>query len=343
MQDKNEIRVECFKVSQGGMEFYVFVMNSKTLRDISYVSRRDIGNPQGYQRYLNKRRLQQVAEYIKKPRATFPNSIIINLDASKVRYEPSSDNRKGTLVIKKEQGVAWIIDGQHRLYGFDYSEGKEFDLIVSAFIGLSIGDQATIFKVINSTQKGVSPSLIYDLIDLTKDVEYLDERAHEIVKALNYDEDSPWQGLIKMIGRGPGLVSQAFFIGELKRLLRDPIFKEYPLGEQIRILKDYFSALKELFPNAWGNKKYVLCKTLGVAAVLSIMPKVLVHCRIKNDFGKNTIYNILQNIKNVQIPTEIGLENIDFSGKQLGAFGGKKGQQRLAEILESKLPPLRPT
>lgn len=343
MHENGEIRVECIKVSQVGLEFYVFVMNSNTLRKIAYVSRRDPTNPQGYQRYLIAKRLKDVGEYIKKPRATFPNSIILNLDSNKVRFEAAAEENRGTMVIPREKGIAWIIDGQHRLYGFEHSEGKEFNLLVAAYLGLSIRDQATIFKVINSTQKGVSPSLIYDLIDLTKDAEFLDERAHEIVKALNEDNDSPWKREIKMLGVGKGILSQAAFIGELKRMLRDPIFEEYPAGEQIKILKDYFTALKELFPTAWVSKKHVLCKTLGVAATLLIMPKVLIHCRISNSFAKDTIQNILQVITTVQIPTEIGLEVINFSSKQLGAFGGRKGQRKLAEILENALPPIRPS
>jgi len=343
MGKNDEIRVECIKVPQSGLEFYAFVMNSKTLREIAYVSRRDPMNPQGYQRYHRKKRLKDVGEYIKKPRATFPNSIIVNLDPQKARFEAAAEGNRGTIVIPKERGVAWIIDGQHRLYGFEHSEGKEFDLLVAAYLGLSISDQATIFKIINSTQKGVSPSLIYDLIDLTKDAEYLDERAHEIVKALNEDDDSPWKGEIKMLGVGKGIVSQAAFIGELKRLLQDPIFKEYPAGEQIKILKDYFTVLKELFPTAWLSKKHVLCKTLGLAATLLIMPKVLIHCRIRNSFAKDTIQDILQGITMIQIPTETGLETINFSSKQLGAFGGRKGQRRLAEILENAIPPIRPS
>lgn len=342
MKENKNIRLECFKVSQEGLEFYTFVIKSTTLREIAYVSRREPTKPKGYQRYLSDRRLKDVGEYIKKPRATFPNSIIINIDSGKARFEPSPEGNRGTMIIKKEKGVAWIIDGQHRLFGFEKSEGKEFDLLVAAYLGLSIRDQATIFKVINSTQKGVSLSLIYDLIDLTKDAEYLDSRGHEIVKALNEDNDSPWKGQFKMLGVGGGIISQAAFIVELKKLLQDPIFKEYPPGEQIKILKDYFTALKELFPDAWGSKKHVLCKTSGVAATLLIMPKVLIHCRIKNSFTKRTMRNILRGITDVQVPTEMGFEIIDFSGRQMGAFGGRKGQRKIAQILESKLPPIRP-
>jgi len=244
----NELNIECLKVFQENMQFYTFVMNSNTLREIAFVSIREISNPFGYQRYLSQKRLREIGEYIKKPRATFPNSIIINLDPTKARFIASPDGRRGTLIIKKEMGVAWIIDGQHRLLGFNYSEGKEFDLLVSAYLGLNIPDQATIFKIINSTQVGVSPSLIYDLIDLTKDAEFSEKRAHEIVKALNEDDDSPWKNKIKMLGTCEGIISQAAFIIELKRLLQDQIFKEYLEGEQIKILKDYFLAIKNYFP-----------------------------------------------------------------------------------------------
>ncbi len=342
MNNNGEIRAECIKVVQGGMQFFTFVMNSRTLREISYVSKREITNPSGYQRFLNNKRLRDVGDYIKKPRATFPNSIILNLDPLKARFEPSPDGKRGTIVIHKDENVAWIIDGQHRLFGFGFSEGKEFDLIVSAFLGLSINDQATIFKVINSTQVGVSPSLIYDLIDLTKDAEYLDKRAHEIIKALNDDEDSPWRGKIKMLGIGKGIISQAAFIGSLKTLLQNSIFKEYDEGEQIKILKDYFSVLRNLFPRAWDNPKYILCKTLGVAATLLIMPKVLTHCVIKSSFTTDTMRTILQGVPDIEIHTPNGIETIDFSGNQLGAYSGRKGQRKLSEILESKLPPLRP-
>jgi DGQHR domain-containing protein len=342
MRSGDVIRVECIRVQQEGLEFYAFVMHSRILREIAYVSRRDQDNPLGYQRYISEKRLKEVGEYIKKPKATFPNSIIVNLDPTKVRFEPSASGDRGTMIIPKSTGVAWIIDGQHRLYGFERSDGKEFDLLVAAFLGLTPRDQATIFKVINSTQKGVSPSLIYDLIDLTKDAEYLDQRAHEIVKALNTDDDSPWKEQIKMLGVGRGMISQAAFVVELKKLLQDTIFKEYDASDQIKLLKDYFKAVKELFPEAWLSKKHVLCKTLGVAAILMTMRKVLIHCRLKNSFTKDTMKSVLENIKEIEIPTEHGVEKLDFSGRQLGAFGGRKGQRRLFELLESALPPIRP-
>jgi len=85
------------------------------------------------------------------------------------------------------------------------------------------------------------------------------------------------------------------------------------------------------------------CKTLGVAAVLLIISKVLIHCRIRNNFTKQTMKDILKDLTSIEIPTEIGFKVIDFSGKQLGAFGGRQGQRKLADTLEGALPPISPS
>jgi DGQHR domain-containing protein len=337
----DEMRQEAYKVQQGGFEVYLFVMNSKILRELAFVSKRETANPKGYQRALSEKRLKDVGEYIKKPRATFPNSIIVNIESKNARFEQSADASRGTLIIKRKPGVAWVIDGQHRLFGFTKSDGKEFDLIVSAFLDLSERDQATIFKIINSSQKGVNPSLIYDLIELTKDAEYLDARAHEIVKALNEDTNSPWLDQIKMIGTGSGMISQAALVTELKKLLVTDPFKDYLDGEQIKLLKDYFSVLKDLFPDAWMSRKFVLTKTLGVAATLSILPKVLMHCLVKASFSKVTMREIMQPLITYE-PIETGGEPVNFSSAQLGALGGQQGQRKLAGILNAALPPVRP-
>jgi DGQHR domain-containing protein len=342
--DSENIRVPYIGVDQGDYFLYCFVINSKDLREISYVStRKPIGN-QGYQRHFSLKRLRDVGAYISKPKSTFPNSIVAYLDADAVSIHPSSANPKyGEIDIRRQENVAWIIDGQHRLYGFEYSQGKEFDLIVAGYVGLSIPDQASIFRVINSEQKGVSPSLIFDLIDLTKDAEFYDTRAHEIVKALNEDENSPWYSQIKMLGTGKGIISQAAFITELKKALKNPlVLKDYEYIEQVKILKNYFGALKELFPEAWGNPKYVLCKTLGVASTFSMLGKVIIYCKTSaNSLAQDEMKKVLKGLTVVQIPTREGMEKLDFSGRQLGSYGGKQGQVKFSELLENALPTLK--
>jgi hypothetical protein len=83
------------------------------------------------------------------------------------------------------------------------------------------------------------------------------------------------------------------FIGELEKVLKNSLFKKYDVGEQIKILKDYFCVLKDLFSKAWVSKKHVLCKTLGVVIVLLIIIHILMFCTTKNSFTKNTMKSVL--------------------------------------------------
>src|SRR5688500_2559786 len=136
------IHVPYFGVDQGDYQLYCFVINSKDLREIAYVSKREAIGNQGYQRHFSLKRLRDVGVYISKTKSTFPNSIVAYLDPEAVSIHQNSANPKnGEIDIRRQENVAWIIDGQHRLFGFEYSQGKEFDLIVAGYIGLSIPDQ----------------------------------------------------------------------------------------------------------------------------------------------------------------------------------------------------------
>jgi len=340
-KEVGEIKKKCLLVQQGSGMFYAFVINSKELRNIAYVSHRDKANASGYQRVLSGARLKEVGAYIKKATAIFPNSIIINFGQDKADVNVDPGDHTGTITIRNEKEAAWVIDGQHRLWGFQYSDGKEFDVLVSAFIGLPLSGQATTFTTINSEQKGVNSSLIYDLIELTKDATWQDQRLHELTKALNEDVDSPWKDQIKMVGTGKGLITQAGMIRELSKILNDEIFKDSLQSDQLKLLKDYFTAVQELFPEAWLNRKYLLCKTLGVGALILIMPRILIACLMDSDFSKNNMKKLLKVLQQVKISTQTGSETINWSSTQLGGLGGVRGQVQLAKILENSLPKLR--
>jgi DGQHR domain-containing protein len=343
MTDQPGRRVEVFRVEQNGIDCYVGVMNSELLRRIATVSTRGPDNGLGYQRYLDQSRLKEVGEYISKAGATFPNSIVVCFDRDNARYEPSAEPHRGTLVLSDQPNTAFVVDGQHRLFGFDHAGGINFDLIIAVYIGLPVREQAAVFVKINSTQKGVNSSLIYDLLDLTKNGEYNTQRAHELVKALNEDVDSPWKDSIKMVGRGPGLVSQAAFVGELRKLVqaKGTIFADASEDVQLRFLKIYFNSWKGLFPTAWGSRKYILRKTLGVAAMLGVLGKTLNNCQIQASWTLATMTNLLEGVSTRLVP-EFNNARLDFSSAQLSAYGGRQGQKKLAEILNAGIPDVRP-
>ncbi len=181
---------------------YTFVMSSRQLDKIATISRRAENKDEGYQRNLNRRRAAEISAYIEQQNGVLPNNIIIAFTGP-VKFSPN----QGILNIPDEEDVAWIIDGQHRMYGLRLAK-KPYDVVVTAFLELSIEDQAKVFKKINSEQRGVPSSLLYDLLDLTKDGTFVQQRGHELATRLNEDSASPWFGMIDLLGTGGGFITQ---------------------------------------------------------------------------------------------------------------------------------------
>lgn len=320
------MRVLTQKTEQSGYTFYTFIISGQELNKLSYVDVRSINNPQGIQRGLSIPRCEKIGEFIQKPGSIFTNNIIINFNEEMKFEQGDYDKSIGYLNIPNKENIAWIIDGQHRLRGFDYSKDKDLKVVVTAFINLPKSVQAELFRTINKEQKGINPSLSYDLIGLIENVDDVETKAYRIVQALFNDEDSPWKGQIKMLGVGPGLTTQANFFSKLLPLLRKDFSN---LGEDkiIGILKNYFSAMKNTYKDIWGSKKHILTKTLGFGAFMYLLPKILNYCNEKyKNFKIENIELVLNKIKKV-----------DFTSKKYGRFGGEKGQRELAMLIEDEL------
>lgn len=320
---------KAIEVVQNKWKFYVFSIKSDLLYKIAYVSRRHESKKEGYQRNLSARRAAEIHDYVFRLDGVIPNNIILNFD---VNLNYSSKNQ--TISFDAKDDIAWVIDGQHRLYGLSLGN-KTIDILVVAFEKLDLQNQAKIFRVINSTQKGVNASLIYDLIDLIKDSVFVEERAHELVKKLNNDPESPWFMQIKMLGVGKGLVSQSAFVDNLVPLLDEE--KRAPLHiyteeEQYGILKNYFSAIKFLLPDDWGSTNSLLTKTMGFYSLMSMLPTVLQIClSLYSDFKIDSLIKLLDPIKNY---------NFSSTGPLKGV-SGKAGVERVTTELNSLLKTAR--
>ena len=257
--------------------FYAFSLSASKLRKIAYVSVRTRNNPEeGIERNLSQRRCKNIGIYVQSKDALFPNSIVIALEDT-ARFEPAGSGQCGTIYVPLEPSQALILDGQHRLYGFDHAKGKDMDLLVVAFLNIPSEMKAHIFRMINGEQKPVSRSLVYDLLDLdTSTASFEEERAHALVKELDRDERSPFYRDIQMTGkRKEGFISQASLITYLKPYLRkNGLFKrpEYSaFNGQHALLCDYFKAVQDTFPSDWANPSSILSKTSGINAFFRLL------------------------------------------------------------------------
>jgi len=154
---------------------YSTFVPARILLDIAYVLLIESGQKRAYQRFLDKNRLFKIAKFIE-DKNSFKNSIVLALDKrSKFTAYParwasrsSSQSAVGLLKIPRQFAYAWVIDGQHRLYGFARAHETYLDcsLHVVALQSKSRTEEAKTFLDINSKQKPVDPSLLWALFGI---------------------------------------------------------------------------------------------------------------------------------------------------------------------------------
>lgn len=299
------LTVKVFEVEQPIGTFYVGVMKASALREIAYAdtrrqSEREIESYSGIQRELSERRRIEIRQYISTFDAAFPNSFIIA-----VKSEHVIRQEDGLLLLRRGEDTASLIDGQHRLSGFDEYSDDGFDLIVAIFIDLPLEDQAMIFATINIKQTRVNPSLVYDLFEETK-ARSPQKTCHNISKSLNTDKTSPFFHQIKPLGKRTeefrGRLTQATFVKQLLPLVcsnpdvirdrikrgeklnandplnRDRVFWRFFAEEKdwaiLRAVTNYFSAVRGVFPEDWARDDSPLARAIGFSALIRLLEKL---------------------------------------------------------------------
>ena len=167
---KMQNKVLAIKGKMGGHEYYEFSIEPEKLLKIGYVLHRNEANKNmmpTYQRIIKRKRLKEVQSFINDG-GYFPNSIIISIDSGgrKLQFDESptklddSISKIGVLHLPKRYHSAYIIDGQHRLYGYSDSEYANTNSIpIVAFVDLDRSEQLKLFMDINENQKSVSKTL----------------------------------------------------------------------------------------------------------------------------------------------------------------------------------------
>jgi DNA sulfur modification protein DndB len=154
----------------GGHTYYSFSIEPEKLLKLGYILHRNKANRKlmpTYQRLIKKSRLLSVQEFINSG-GFFPNSIVININTNgkKPRFDlaplqvEASLSRIGVLHLPQTYRSVFIIDGQHRLYGYANSVYKSSNCIpVVAFVDLDRNEQLKLFMQINENQKAVPKNL----------------------------------------------------------------------------------------------------------------------------------------------------------------------------------------
>jgi DNA sulfur modification protein DndB len=240
--NKTRIEVPAIEGTMGGKTYYMFSLEPELLLKIGFVLHRTRANESEmptYQRLLVPSRLKGITKFIDGG-GFFPNSAILNFNERDTKLEfhgqarsKDSVSRTGVLKIPNAFAIAYIIDGQHRIYGYANSKYKASNTIpVVAFKNLDPSDQLELFMQINENQKAVSPTL---RITLEEDLYWNATRLDSRLKALR-------SSVIRALGGDPS----------------GPLYGKISLGEDRSTLqaKPFADALTKckLLPEAKGNK-----------------------------------------------------------------------------------------
>ena len=305
----------------GGDTFYTFLIRPDELMKIAYVGHkasRDIESLATYQRMLQPHRLKKIAKYINDG-GKFPTNIVVNLKTAKgtdLRFESREkhgDEAWGTLHLPPNYASAWIIDGQHRLYGYVYArEAGGFNqdstaLPVLAYENLPADKEMNLFIDINSKQVKVRTAL---LVELYADLHWCSSNADEAFQALhsriasrlNSRNTSPLHERMVVTGTRktrhrcltPTSIRAGLDVAKLLGTFSNGVLLPGPLstaeaddyeanlGKALSVLSDCLGMFSTEFTNHWqlGDAPGgYLCTNNGIRALFHVIKDITDHIR----------------------------------------------------------------
>ena len=295
-------------VSQNNRQFFLTMLRARDLVQISYASVRNRDAEEGaVQRLLNPRRIDSIKEFTING-GDYPNCIILNWVDGKQKLALN----KGMIIVPIRDRVAQIIDGQHRVEGIRAAiktkpEIGKLEIPVVFYQHLTTQECADIFLSINTEQKPVQRSLVFDLYDVASAhvVDPAAVRARDIAERLNEHEASPFKDLIRLpnieVSRVPKMgkkqstgVDLSTVVTSLKPLVETKgIFEQVGVSElemQTSALLNFFNVLKEWYGGLWSDKDNVFLSAAGFSGAIDFFKNKLVfYCNSKGSFETTTI------------------------------------------------------
>ena len=373
--------VPATKGKLGGKPFYCFVTTPRHLLKISFVNHRSLNDPEGaptYQRLVSRSRMRDIGEFIKAG-GYFPNNLIINFTRA-VRFDKIVQNEGdavafGQLYLPDRYRSAWIIDGQHRLYGFSPIDDKYLDqnVIVVAFEMLPKAEEANLFVTINHEQKSVPKHLLDDLEGELKwgsavPSERVGAIGSRLINYLNTDVGEPFYNRITQQGM-PSTSKTCLTIPALKDALRRSsllgrvVLNNYELGalcgradgetlDRARsAINQYFGLVRDANLVEWesGRDGY-LCTNVAVQAYIMLLGSLVKYWEANTaaDAREMPVEDIMIEIEEYLKPLIDFLESSNAAQLKtafqvpFGSGGPPEYYYRLCKMIKAKYSDFKP-
>ncbi|MBU4190174.1 MAG: DGQHR domain-containing protein [Candidatus Thermoplasmatota archaeon] len=338
--------IPTIKGEMGGKVYYLFMIQPKKLLTIACVHHRspfyigvtqEDGDIEGnaYQRMLNKGKLRHIDKFITDG-GFFANNVIINFTNPPkfISYSKVEGIETGFLELPQYHASAWIVDGQHRLYGYADNPKKSKDMIpVLAFDGLSKDTEGELFVIINKEQKTVDADLLWDLFgDIYENSKDNEKRMYctisKIIKNLNNGAKSPFHNRIyipsfnekedrlKMAGMCIAIRKAGFVKKTTGLLFREDWEKTENFAT--RRIETLFNIVKSKLKADWDKgAKGFLCSNEGVAVLIRVFTEIIKYLNYKdpNIINKKTLDEFERESKKLIEPFIDYVDKLGESGR----------------------------
>ncbi len=373
--------VPAIKGKLGGKLFYCFVTTPRHLLKISFVNHRSLNDPEGaptYQRLVSRSRMRDIGEFIKTG-GYFPNNLIINFTRS-VRFDRVTHGEGdgvvfGQLYLPDRYRSAWVIDGQHRLYGFSPIDDKYLDqnVMVVAFEKLPKEEEANLFVTINHEQKSVPKHLLDDLEGELKwgsavPSERIGAIGARLINYLNTDGGEPFYNRITQQGM-PTTSKTCLTIPALKDALRRSgllgrvLLNNYDLGalcgstdsetlDRARsAINQYFGLVRNANLTEWENgRDGYLCTNVAVQAYIMLLGSLVKYWEANTaaDAREMAVEDMMVEVEEYFKPIADFLESSNAAQikaafqVQFGSGGPPEYYYRLCRMIKAKYSDFKP-
>lgn len=276
LQYGDRLRYSISLVTQGTHRFYTLTMPTEVLAKCCYVTSRDEDPDAGFQRVLDKKRAQEIADYMDQGFGTIPSSIVLSAQAS----ADLRDVAKGkTLEFTFHPKSFLVLDGQHRVYGFSLAK-TNLRVPVVIYNNLTRQEESRLFIDINTKQRPVPNELLLDIKKLAENESDTEAVLGELFDSFNSDVKSPLLGLMSPSKRQAHKLSRVTFNNAVKPTLQ--IFSD---GDSERIyppIRAYMSAFISGLESIGVDE--VITNPIVFRAIMDIFPNVAE--RVRDRYGK---------------------------------------------------------
>lgn len=308
---------------------FMFTLTSEELlqvADISRITRDETGKLIGYQRADVRRHIQNIVDYLDQDAIIFPNSIILalssNIKFTQSRGPSTSDGfaQAGTLEIPLPTGdgpkPAWIVDGQQRAIALSKCRKPNLPIPVNAFVADEVDLQRDQFLRVNSSKplpRGLITELLPEVSTMLPANLATKKMPSAICDWLSREKVSPFCGLIKRASTPKDKKSTTFIVDNtvikmIEESLSQPSgclfpYRNISTGETdfdgiTTLLVTYWTAVREVFPEAWGKPpaKSRLMHGAGMRAMGRLMDRIMPMIDLRKGNSKADVIRELKRV-----------------------------------------------